>query len=319
MSIFDAIIQGIVQGLTEFLPVSSSGHLTITQHVLGSNAGQSNLFFNVMLHIGTLVAVVAFYHKLIISLAKELVAMVKDIFTGKFKWSEMNHERNLIMMLIIGLLPLFFLFLPIPFTDMAIKDLADLFSQQNMFIVVGFALLATSALLYIGIKANEKTTLRYKKKGILTKKGAGRKSFNVVDAICVGLSQFIAAVFSGLSRSGTTLSVGLLRGLNKQTALDYTFVLAIPSILAAALLETKEALESPAGIQVEVLPVIFGMVTAAVVGYFSIVLFKWFLKTDKTMVFVFYTAIIGAIVVIISIIELLSGVNIFTGQSLSVV
>ena len=135
----------------------------------------------------------------------------------------------------------------------------------------------------------------------------------------VSLQKKVQAVFSGLSRSGTTLSVGLLRGLNKQTALDYTFVLAIPSILAAALLETKEALESPAGIQVEVLPVVFGMVTAAVVGYFSIVLFKWFLKTDKTMVFVFYTAIIGAIVVIISIIELLSGVNIFTGQSLSVV
>lgn len=316
MSIFEAIIQGIVQGLTEFLPVSSSGHLTITQHILGTNQGESNLFFNVMLHIGTLVAVVAFYHKLIISLVKEFVFMVKDIFTGKFKWKNMNHERNLIMMLIIGLLPLFLLFLPIPFTGMAIKDLADLFGQQNMFIVVGFALLATSALMFTGIKANEKTTLRYKKKGILTEQGAGRKSFNVVDAVCVGLSQFVAAVFSGLSRSGTTLAVGLMRGINKQTALDYTFVLAIPSIIAAALLETKEAFESPAGIQVEVLPVILGMITAAVVGYFSIVLFKWFLKTDKTMIFVFYTAVVGALVVVISIIELISGVNIFTGQSL---
>ena len=84
MTILDAIIQGIVQGLTEFLPVSSSGHLAITQHITGV-AGEGNLFFNVMLHVGTLVAVVAFYHKLIWSLIKEFFRMLRDIFTGKFK------------------------------------------------------------------------------------------------------------------------------------------------------------------------------------------------------------------------------------------
>ena len=88
MSIIDAIIQGIVQGLTEFLPVSSSGHLSITQHILG--ATENNLFFNVMLHVGTLVAVVAFYHKLIWSLIKEFFSLVKDVFTGKFNCKEMN-------------------------------------------------------------------------------------------------------------------------------------------------------------------------------------------------------------------------------------
>ena len=85
MSILDAIIQGVVQGLTEFLPVSSSGHLAITQHILGAGTGESNLFFNVMLHVGTLVAVVAFYHKLVWDLIKEFFLMLKDIFTGKFK------------------------------------------------------------------------------------------------------------------------------------------------------------------------------------------------------------------------------------------
>ena len=98
MTILDAIIQGIVQGLTEFLPVSSSGHLAITQHILGVS-GEGNLFFNVMLHIGTLVAVVAFYHKLFWNLIKEFFRMVGDIFTGKFRWREMNYERNLIVML----------------------------------------------------------------------------------------------------------------------------------------------------------------------------------------------------------------------------
>ena len=86
MTIVDAIIQGVVQGLTEFLPVSSSGHLTITQHVLGLDLEGGNLFFNVMLHIGTLVAVVAFYHKLIWRLIKAFFSMIGDIFTGRFKW-----------------------------------------------------------------------------------------------------------------------------------------------------------------------------------------------------------------------------------------
>ena len=115
MTIIDAIIQGVVQGLTEFLPVSSSGHLAITQHITGV-AGESNLFFNVMLHVGTLVAVAAFYHKLFWSLIKEFFRMLRDIFTGKFKWREMNYERNLIVMLIIALLPLFIMFLPVPGT-----------------------------------------------------------------------------------------------------------------------------------------------------------------------------------------------------------
>ena len=314
MSVFEAIIQGIVQGLTEFLPVSSSGHLSITQHVMGVT--EDNLFFNVMLHIGTLIAVVAFYRKLIARLIMEFGRMVRDIFTGQFKWSKMNGDRNLIMMLIIGLVPLFLLFFPIPGTGMQVKDLADLFSQQSFFIIVALSLFVTSALLYTGIKFDEKTTLRYKKKGILTDKGAGRHRFNAVDAVCVGLGQLVAAVFPGLSRSGTTLSVGLMRGINKQTALDYTFVLAIPSIIAAALLETKDAISAPGGISVEILPVIVGMVTAAVVGYLSIVLFKWFLKTDKTVIFVIYTAVVGALALIVSIIEMCTKTNLFTGLPL---
>src|SRR5574344_1602534 len=140
MNIFQAIIQGIVQGLTEFLPVSSSGHLAITQHIMGVT--ENNLFFNVMLHIGTLVAVIAFYHKLIWRLIKEFIAMVKDVFTGKFKWREMNDDRNLIMMLIIGLLPLFLLFMPIG-GGLHIKDLADMFTESKYFIIVGISLLVT--------------------------------------------------------------------------------------------------------------------------------------------------------------------------------
>lgn len=310
MSIFEAIIQGIIQGLTEFLPVSSSGHLAITQHVLG--VSEDNLFFNVMLHIGTLVAVVAFYYKLIFKLIKEFFAIIKDVFTGKFTFKEMNHERKMIFMLIVALLPLFLLFVPIPGTDMKVKDFAEVLSgDSKYFIVVGISLLVTSILLFVGNKFNNRLKRREEANGTLSELGAGKQSLTVVDAIVVGLTQCCAAVFPGLSRSGSTLAAGQLRGVNRQKALDFTFILAIPSILAAAVLELSDALSAPEGITVSIGAIIAGMVSSAIVGYLSIVLFKWLLKTNKMIVFIAYTALAGLAVVVVSLIEMNVGYNIF--------
>ncbi len=310
MSIFDAIVQGVVQGLTEFLPVSSSGHLAITQHIMGVT--ENNLFFNVMLHIGTLVAVVAFYYKLIFRLIKEFFAIVKDIFTRKFTFKDMNHDRKMIFMLIIALLPLFLLFLPIPFTDMRVKDLADkLSSDQSCFIFVGISLLLTSILLTLGNVFNNRLYKKEKAAGTLSQLGAGKQSLNVVDALVVGVTQCVAAVLAGLSRSGSTLAAGQMRGVNRQTALDFTFIMAIPSILAAAVLELSDALSAPEGITISAAAIIAGMIAAAVVGYLSIVLFKWLLKTDKMYIFIIYTAVVGIAVVVVSIIEMNVGHNIF--------
>ena len=112
MSILDAVIQGIVQGLTEFLPVSSSGHLLISQHILGVR--ENNLFFSIMLHIGTLLAVIAVYYKTILKLIKSFFEIIKDIFTGKFDFKKLDNDKNMVLMLMVGLLPLFLLFAPIP-------------------------------------------------------------------------------------------------------------------------------------------------------------------------------------------------------------
>ena len=112
MTIFDAILQGVIQGATEFLPVSSSGHLSISQHIFGIEL--PGILFDVMLHLGTLIAVVFVYRKLIWRLLKEFGLLIADLFRGRFKWGEMNGDRLLIFMLVIGLLPLFLLFLPIP-------------------------------------------------------------------------------------------------------------------------------------------------------------------------------------------------------------
>lgn len=310
MTIIEAVIQGVVQGLTEFLPVSSSGHLCITQHIMGMKDG--NLFFNVMLHIGTLAAVCAFYHQLIWRLIKAFFSACKDVFTGRFKWKEMDEDRNMLVLLIIGLLPLFLLFLPIPGTDKKIKDLADDLSGQKYFIIVGIALLVTSLMLLLGSMASRRLAAQSRSDG----QPVGRTRMNVADAVTVGLVQCVAAVFPGLSRSGSTLAAGQLRGVNKQKALDYTFVLAIPSILAAALLEFKDAFDDPDGISVEIAPLLIGVAVAAIVGYLSIVLFKWLLKTDRMIIFILYTAAVGITVVVIGIIETQTGTNVFNGAAI---
>ncbi len=317
MTVLEAIIQGIVQGLTEFLPVSSSGHLAITQHILGVDM-EGNLFFNVMLHIGTLVAVVVFYHKLIWSLIKEFFRMIKDIFTGKFKWSQMNYERNMIIMIIIGLLPLLLLFIPIPGTDMKVKDLAEVFASSPVLIVTALSLMLTSALLLIGVICNRRNIMGSHKHFAGGYKGKEKEKYTVVDALLVGLMQCAAALLPGLSRSGSTLAVGEMRGINKQKALDFTFVLGIPSIIAAALLEGADVIKDKDAIaSVEWLPMIVGMAVSAVVGYLAIWIFKWFLKTDKMIIFIVYTAVVGIALLVVSVIELQTGTNLFTGERLS--
>lgn len=316
MNIFEAIVLGAVQGLTEFLPVSSSGHLAIFQHFFGLN--DNNLFFNVMLHVGTLTAVCAVYWRLFLRLIKSFFMILKKIFTGKFKWSEMDADENLVMMIIIGLLPLFLLFLPIG-GGMKIKDLADKWNSDGYLIITAISLLVTSFLLVIGINANRKTTILYKSHGKLRADGAGRRKLNPVDAIFIGLFQAVAAIFPGISRSGSTLTAGELRKINKQRALDYSFVLGTPAIIAAALLEGKDALFPADGsaVSIEFFPTLIGIITSAIVGFLAIRLFKWLLSTNRMYYFVLYTAGAGIICLVISIIELISGVNLFTQQPLT--
>lgn len=315
--ILQAIIQGIVQGATEFLPVSSSGHLSLTQHFL--NMEEPSLLFDVMLHMGTLVAVCIVYYKLIFRLLKAFGRMLKQIFTGKFHWSQMDSDENLVMMLIIGLVPLFLMFAPVPGTGMKIKDFADLWATDSSVIVEGGALLVTSVLLCIAMvkskRMSARAELRAREQGEdAVVRPAGRKRFNPIDAVCVGLAQCVAAVFPGLSRSGSTLSVGLMRGINRQAALDYSFVLGIPAILAATLVSAKDALEE--GVQVAAVPMIAGVITAAVVGFCAIKLLRWMVSSNKLLPFVIYTAILGIIVLIVGIIEQNTGVNLVTGVPL---
>ena len=311
MSIFEAIVQGIVQGLTEFLPVSSSGHLSLAKHVMGVEV--EGLFFDVMLHIGTLIAVVVVYYKTIWKLLLAFGSLCKDVVHGEFHWKTMDDDRRLLMMLFIGLLPLFLLFLPIPGTDMRLKDISDLLATDSGILAEGFAFLLTSLLLFLAIRAGKRVRSTRRRRDAAGRRlvSKGRSKYHTPDAIAVGLTQVCAALLPGLSRSGSTLSVAMIRGINQQKALDYSFVLGIPSILAAAFLTLKDAVTS--GEAVEILPLLAGMITSAVVGFLAIQLLRWMVTTNKLHVFAIYTLVLGLLVILISIIEAFTKVNFFTG------
>ena len=314
MSIWEAIIQGIVQGVTEFLPVSSSGHLSLAKHVMGIEV--TGLFFDVMLHIGTLLAVLIVYRETVWKLILALISLCKDLFGGRFKWKEMDDDRRLLIMLMIGLIPLFLLFLPIPGTDLKLKDISDLLATDTNIRAEGFSFLLTSFLLFMAIRANKRVRssrhMRDAKGRKLVSKG--RSKFHVADAVSVGLTQLCAALLPGLSRSGSTLSVAMMRGINQQKALDYSFVLGIPSILAAAVLTLKDAVSS--GESIDLVPLLAGMITSAVVGFLAIQLLRWIVTTNKLHIFAIYTLILGVVVLLIALVESVTHVNFFNGTLL---
>ncbi len=314
MTILEAVIQGVIQGATEFLPVSSSGHLSISQHMFGIEL--PGILFDVMLHLGTLIAVVFVYRQLVWRLIKEFGLLCADLARGRFHWKEMSDDRRLMFMLIIGLLPLFLLFFPIPGTDMKVKDLSEQLASDSSIVAEGLALLATSLLLFLGIHANRVTCSARRAQDGHGKRvpPKGRRRFETLDAVIVGITQCLAAIFPGLSRSGSTMSVGLMRGINQQAALDYSFVLGIPSIAAAALVSLKDV--GTAGESIGIAPLAAGVITAAVVGFLAIKLLKWIVTTNKLHIFAIYALLAGAAVTVIGIVEHTTGTNLFTGMPL---
>lgn len=284
MNIFEAIMQGIIQGLTEFLPVSSSGHLSLYQHFTG-NSGEGALLFSAVLHLGTLVAVFIAFHKTILELIKEFGFMIKDIFTGKFKWKEMNPPRRAIIMMIISLLML------IPFY--IFKDFFEGVSEDSDIIVEGICFLYTATILFLSdrcVKGN-------KKFGDITAK----------NAVTVGVFQGVA-LFPGISRSGSTISSGLFCGFERGTAVQYSFILGIPAILGGCLLQVKDAVEQKA-MDIDILNFVLGFIVSAVVGICAIKMVNWLVKSDKFKIFAIYTLILGLTVLGIGIFEHAVGMN----------
>lgn len=282
MSIIEAIIQGIVQGLTEFLPVSSSGHLSLYQHFTGLS-GESGLMFSILLHVGTLVAVFGAFYRLIWDLILEFFRMIRDIFTGKFSFKERNPERNMILMLFLALVPLAIIYF-------LLGDVYKSVSSDNDILVEGLCFLVTATLLFFADRHTGGT------------KGIG--GITVRDSLVVGTLQSIAPL-PGVSRSGSTIASGLMCGLSKETAVSFSFILGIPAVLGGSVMELKDI--TPADLNLSVGVIIAGLVTSAVVGFLSIKMVQWLLKSDRFKIFAIYTLILGVIVTGIGIYEHISG------------
>lgn len=304
-SFIDFIIQGVVQGLTEFLPVSSSGHLSLAQHFLGVS-GETALLGTVMLHLGTLAAVFLVFWRTIWDMIKEFFCMLGDIFTGKFRWKDMSSTRRMVVMIVLSTLATFVLMVfPVPgAAGMAEKDvlftigglrfamLKDLFTHfgsDSGIMVEGFCFLLTGLLLLFASRARTR-----KSDGEITAK----------DALVIGLFQGVAGL-PGVSRSGSTISAGLLRGLSKEYVVQYSFILGIPAILGANLLEVGGALKED--VSLELIPMLAGVVTAAVVGLLAIKALQWLIQNDKFYLFGYYCLLLGAVTLICAIIEMAAG------------
>ena len=281
MTILEAVLQGILQGLTEFLPVSSSGHLSLFQHFTGLD-GESAVTMNIIFHLGTLAAVFAAFWGKIKALILEAFRFLKDIFTGKFKWKTMNPERRMIMMIIISILPLFGFYI--------FKDFFEGLQEDESILVEGFAFLYTSALLFLSTKCGN------------GKKTAGETT--VPAALAIGVFQGIALV-PGISRSGSTISSALFMGMKREDAVEYSFILGIPVILASAAVELGGASGSEA--MANIIPLLTGFAVSAIAGYFAIRLIKALVMNDKFGIFAWYTLVLGIAVICVGIYEARTG------------
>ena len=261
MTTFQSFLLGIIQGLTEFIPVSSTAHLLISQTILKIPADDAMFSFLVIVQLGTIVSLFAFYWKDLISIAKA---------TLDFRRS--TPERDLGIFIIIA---------PIPalIAGYFLKDTVEALFKQPM-LEASIRLFTAAVLLTLA--------------EWLTKKNRSLDSMTWFDALIIGIMQIIA-VFPGASRSGTTISGGLFRGFNRPSAARFAFLMSVPVMLAAGGYEMLDVLKMPnLG---EFLPLLaVGFVTAALVGWFAI---KWligYLSKHSLYIFAAYCAIVGAVV-----------------------
>ncbi len=281
MSYLMSILMGAIQGVAEFLPISSSGHLVLFQAFFGMEDVEKNhMFFTVLLHFGTLLAVCAVYWRDIVEMIREFFRGVADLFSKKPKRGSPPPARRLVLLIIVGTLPLFLMVL--------IRDPIEHFFTDP--IIVSCMLLLTGFVLFFSDRQG----------------GRGRKTARnatVVDALLVGCAQAVA-VIPGISRSGATISAGMLRGFDRDLAVRFSFLLSLPAVVGANILELKDALTAP-DFSTAVAPLLpmylVGVVVAAVVGYFSIRLVKAMADKGKFGKFAYYCWAVGAVSLIAGI------------------
>ena len=262
---------GLLQGITEFLPVSSSGHLSLFQNFFGGHAPDN--LFNVLLHFATLLAVCVFYRRDIAEMIMEFFRAIRDLFSPKHRSEKVPAARRLVVMIVCGTLPLVVV---LPF-----KDMVESLGSSTLFI--GCALLVTGLLLF----ASDRFSRGQKTERTMT----------VADALLIGCGQALAVV-PGLSRSGTTISAGVARGLDRPFAVRFSFLLSLPAVLGATLLEVLDVVRDGASTDLSALQLGLGMAVAAVSGYFAIAFIKRLADKGRFGGFAYYCWAVGLITIV---------------------
>ncbi len=259
MNLFDAILLGIVQGITEFLPISSDGHLAIVQHLL-SDFHQPGLLFDVMLHVGTLLAIILYF-------ARDITGLATALFR---KDADARRDRHLLWLIVAASVPTAII-------GLALKSLVEQW-VENM-AVVGGMLLVTGTLLFI--------SERYRRGG-----QRGVAALTLTDAVLTGIAQGLA-VLPGLSRSGSTIATLLFRGVSGETAARFSFLMAIPAVGGAALLSLRDLDALPTA---DLPAYLAGTGVAFLVGLLAIRMLLGVIRRQRLVWFTFYCWLAGALV-----------------------
>ena len=275
MNIIQAIILGIVQGLTEFLPVSSSGHLAIIQNLFHINT-DGGLLFDVLLHIGTLIAIFLVFWKDIVKLVIEFFGIIGDFFR-RFSDPDLivlsSAYRKFVLLIIVSTIPTGILgYVGRHFVAYASSTL----------IIPGIGLIITAILLFICDRIGDGRN--------------GIKKISYLNAFEIGMAQGMATI-PGISRSGATISVGLMLGIKKETAVKYSFIMSIPAVIGAAVLEIKDAGGTTVTVSTVVAYVV-GMIVSAVVGYFAIRFMIGVVRRKRYIYFSIYCMVMGLVAII---------------------
>ena len=265
----EALVLGIVQGATEYLPISSSGHLVIAQHLFGLE--EPALFFDIVLHLGTLVAVVWYYRKDIVELIRETLSGLRHLASGH-SWKETLTSfpgLRFALLIVVGTVPT--AVIGVTFED----TFEQLFGSVR---IVGFMLMVTGVVLLLTRRSRPV--------------GRSAEGMTWVDAVIIGIVQGVA-ITPGISRSGITIGAALLLGIERETAARYSFLLSIPSILGALLLRLKGAEDG-----VGTAALVLGFGAAALTGYFCLALLVRVVKRGRLSWFAPYCFALGLLAVI---------------------
>ncbi|MCL1912981.1 MAG: undecaprenyl-diphosphate phosphatase [Eubacteriaceae bacterium] len=273
MTVLEALILGIIQGLTEFLPISSSGHLVAASYFFGIEEG--GLSFSIILHVATAMAIIVVYWGSVLGIAKEFFLMLFDIARLKGPCLSKSKYRKYAVYIIIASIPA-------AFVGILLEDFID--GLFKSIYVIPFTFFLTAVVLAFSNAASRENTTRLEDLG-------AKKS------LLVGCFQALAIV-PGLSRSGTTLAGGLFLGLMREEALELSFLMAVPAILGSLLLDIAKVFDTALSLSLPV--VLAGFISSTATGCLSIVLFKKMVKKNMTYLFCAYLVLASCIVLILA-------------------